>query len=214
MNSVTLDNISVGVVAQILPILSIFGQDLTNTFLRESLSWSDYIIFAVGPLGIIWVLTAILKTIGPEKLKKYIQNSYDEPLIEQALMSSTSSEVCELWNGREVVRLIRKAPRIREFFVINGELYDSKKIKDKYQDVDGYFKPRGDKILFFLSPCFQLTGYQTPEDSVQRSCLMGRGISHRISSLTWDRSRERKRHDGSACWPSFSRRGSSCFLLQ
>ncbi|QKX56837.1 uncharacterized protein TRUGW13939_03944 [Talaromyces rugulosus] len=83
MNLTTLDNVSIGVVAQILPIVGIFGQDLTNNFLREAVDCFDYVIFAVGPLGIIWVLTEILKTVGPNCLKKHIQNSEQEVVNEQ-----------------------------------------------------------------------------------------------------------------------------------
>lgn len=129
-----------------LRIISIFGQDLTNNFLRESLSSLDFVIFAVGPLGIIWVLTAILKTVGPTRLKKYILNTNDVASVEQDLMSSTSSEVCELWNGREVVRMIGR-PVIKEFFVLDGELCTSQDVKTARQ----YFRPKGNTGSFYQS---------------------------------------------------------------
>ena len=45
-------------------------------------------------------------------------NSFNTAVAEADPMSSTSNEVCELWNGREVVRCMGEAP-VREFLVLS-----------------------------------------------------------------------------------------------
>jgi hypothetical protein len=48
-------------------------------------------------------------------------------------MSSTSNEVCELWNGQEVVRVMGKGP-IREFIIMTPKPYDT--FLDLIGDID------------------------------------------------------------------------------
>jgi hypothetical protein len=128
------DSVSLLVIANILPyavtgilythaansyysfrLFGAFGQDYTNYYLSRSIDWPDWIVFAIGPLGVVWILSATIRALGPPFLKNAIGKGSEDPsLIEKDLMSSTSAEVCELWNGHNVVRLAAKG-EIQEF---------------------------------------------------------------------------------------------------
>ena len=69
------------------------------------MGWADNIILAIAPLGIITVIVSAIRVGGPSWLKAIIGRARENFAVTEAdLMSSTSEEVCELWNGREVVR--------------------------------------------------------------------------------------------------------------
>ncbi|PYH94644.1 hypothetical protein BO71DRAFT_483672 [Aspergillus ellipticus CBS 707.79] len=122
-NTSTTDNVSFTAISQILPLLGLFGQDLTNDFLRQSINIPDWILFSVGPLGVGWVIVAAIRVLGSRSLKNKIgKGPEDEALIEKDLMSSTSSAVCELWDGTDVVRIIGKAD-IQEFMLLGSRLW-------------------------------------------------------------------------------------------
>ncbi|OJJ98999.1 hypothetical protein ASPACDRAFT_1857462 [Aspergillus aculeatus ATCC 16872] len=112
-----IDNLSFGIIAQVLPLLGIFGQEQTGYFLSQAIDWPDYLLFAIGPLGVIWVLTATFRILGTQFMKsKFGRGSEESALIERELMSSTSSGTCELWNGTSVDRLSTQA-QIQEFWI-------------------------------------------------------------------------------------------------
>ncbi|KAE8370693.1 hypothetical protein BDV27DRAFT_151952 [Aspergillus caelatus] len=119
--SLSPDTVSLLVIANILPLFGAFGQDYTNYFLSRSIDWSDWIVFAVGPLGVVWILSATIRALGPPFLQDAIgKGSQDRSLVERDLMSSTSADVCELWNGHNVARLAAKG-EIHEFLrVLDG----------------------------------------------------------------------------------------------
>jgi len=87
-------------------------------FMSQSMGWADNIILAMGPLGIITAIVGAIRVGGPTWLKALIGRARENLAVAEAeLMSSTSHEVCELWNGREVVRCMGSAP-ISEFIVL------------------------------------------------------------------------------------------------
>ncbi|KAF5648445.1 ankyrin repeat [Fusarium tjaetaba] len=87
-------------------------------FLSQSMGWADCIILAVAPLGIIITIVSAIRVDGPAWLKAIIGRSRENlSSAEMELMSSTSQETCELWNGRDVVRCQGKAP-VTEFIYL------------------------------------------------------------------------------------------------
>ncbi|KAK1656521.1 hypothetical protein BDP55DRAFT_569211, partial [Colletotrichum godetiae] len=69
--------------------------------------WTDSISLAVAPLGIITNIVSAIRVGGPSRLKAVVtwrRARENLAAAEVELMSSTSEEVCELWNGHEVVR--------------------------------------------------------------------------------------------------------------
>jgi hypothetical protein len=88
-------------------------------FLSQSTGWADVIILAMAPLGIMTIIVSAIRVGGPSWLKAAIGRSRENLAVAEVdLMSSTSTEVCELWNGREIVRSMGSAP-VREFICIS-----------------------------------------------------------------------------------------------
>lgn len=93
-------------------------------FMSQSMGWADNFILAMAPLGIITAIVSAIRVGGPSWLKALIGRSRENLAVAEAdLMSSTSKDVCELWNGQEVVRCMGSA-EIVEFiclFPINSQ---------------------------------------------------------------------------------------------
>ncbi|KAK0726114.1 hypothetical protein B0H67DRAFT_480204, partial [Lasiosphaeris hirsuta] len=101
------------------------GDDFSNNLISDlapySVGWADNIILAVAPLGILTAIVSAIRVGGPSWLKTIIGRARENRAVaESELMSSTSHEVCELWNGQEVVRVMGAGP-IREFIVLTCE---------------------------------------------------------------------------------------------
>jgi hypothetical protein len=99
-------------------LLALFGEQVAKQFMSQSMGWADNFIFAMAPLGILTAIVGAIRVGGPMWLKAIIGRARENRAVaEQELMSSTSDEVCELWNRQQVVRLMGSAP-IREFICI------------------------------------------------------------------------------------------------
>lgn len=99
-------------------LLALFGERVTMQFLSQSMGWLDCIILAMGPLGIITTIVSAIRVDGPPWLKAIIGRSRENlSAAEMELMSSTSDETCELWNGSDVVRCQGVAP-VTEFICL------------------------------------------------------------------------------------------------
>jgi len=93
-------------------------------FMSQSMGWADNIILAMAPLGIITAIVGAIRVGGPSWLKAIIGRARENLAVaEMELMSSTSKEVCELWNGREVVRCMGSAP-VSEFICVLPERWE------------------------------------------------------------------------------------------
>ncbi|KAF5712779.1 ankyrin repeat [Fusarium mundagurra] len=112
------DDFSNNLFSDLAPLLALFGERVTMQFLSQSMGWADCIILAVAPLGIITTIVSAIRVDGPAWLKAIIGRSRENlSSAEMELMSSTSQETCELWNGRDVVRCQGKAP-VTEFICL------------------------------------------------------------------------------------------------
>ncbi|KAF1950249.1 hypothetical protein CC80DRAFT_520047 [Byssothecium circinans] len=90
-------------------------------FMSQSMGWADNITLAMAPLGIITTIVSAIRVGGPSWLKALIGRARENLAVAEAeLMSSTSEEVCELWNGQQVVRCMGSAP-IAEFICLLPE---------------------------------------------------------------------------------------------
>ena len=89
------------------PILALFGEQVARQFMSQSMSWMDNLIFAMAPLGVITAIVGAIRVAGPRSLKSVIGRAREhKATAEVELMSSTSHDVCELWNGQAVVRMM------------------------------------------------------------------------------------------------------------
>ena len=102
-------------------LLALFGERVTMQFMSQSTGWADNIILAMAPLGIITAIIGAIRVGGPTWLKTIIGRARESrAIVEAELMSSASKEVCELWNGQEIVRVMGAGP-IREFTILLPE---------------------------------------------------------------------------------------------
>ncbi|KAI9777862.1 MAG: hypothetical protein M1839_008539 [Geoglossum umbratile] len=74
------DDFSNNFATDLAPLLALFGENVAKQFMADSMGWKDNIIFAMAPEG--------------------------RGDVEVELMSSTSNDVCELWNGQSIVRVM------------------------------------------------------------------------------------------------------------
>lgn len=113
-------------------LLALFGERVTMQFISQAMGLSDCIILAMAPLGIITIIVAAIRVGGPSWLKALIGRATENlAAAELELMSSTSNEVCELWNGNDVVRCAGSAP-VWEFICLlptKGELPQDPKVE-------------------------------------------------------------------------------------
>ncbi|KAK0744843.1 hypothetical protein B0T21DRAFT_358546 [Apiosordaria backusii] len=101
-----------------------------------SLGWADNVILAMAPLGIVTIIVAAIRVGGPPWMKRVIGRGR-EPLAnaEMELMSSTSSDVCELWNGQGLVRVMGKGP-IHQFIILPSPSFEYKDVVSAELDSD------------------------------------------------------------------------------
>ncbi|KAK3348857.1 hypothetical protein B0T25DRAFT_581929 [Lasiosphaeria hispida] len=78
--------------------------DFSNNLFTDS---APLLALFVVPLGIITAIIGAIRVGGLSWLKTIIGRARESRVITEAeLMSFTSKEICELWNGQEIVRVI------------------------------------------------------------------------------------------------------------
>jgi hypothetical protein len=117
--------------------LALFGEQFARQFMSESLTWLDHLIFAMVPLGIVAAVTGAIRVQGPHIAKAFIGRARENrALVEFELMSSTSHEVGEAFNGKGIVRVMGK-PTIAEFLIFPREYHAAETFYDKPDGATG-----------------------------------------------------------------------------
>ncbi|KAI5779884.1 hypothetical protein DFH27DRAFT_585703 [Peziza echinospora] len=99
------DDFSNNLFSDLAPLLSLFGEQFAKQYMRASMGWIDNVIFALAPLGILTAITCAIRVGGSPWLRSLVGRARESRAsVELELMSSTSEEVCELWNGHDLVR--------------------------------------------------------------------------------------------------------------
>ncbi|KAK4126794.1 hypothetical protein N657DRAFT_653213 [Parathielavia appendiculata] len=109
--------------SDLVPLLTLFGEQVTKQFLSLSMGWAGNILLAMGPLRILTIDVGVIRVGGVTGLKAIIGRVLGpekRPTAEMELLSSTSLEVCELWTGREIVRL-RGQPQMSLPIIITAD---------------------------------------------------------------------------------------------
>ena len=89
------------------PVLALFGEQVAKQFMSQSRSWLEDVIFAMAPLGVITAIIGAVRVGGPNWFKVAVGRAGESRVVvEIELKSSTSHEVCELWNGEAIVRVM------------------------------------------------------------------------------------------------------------
>ena len=80
-------------------------------YMSQSIGWEDCVVLAMCPLGIITIIISAIRVGGPKLLKAMVGRARENmAMAEMELMSSTSQEICEMYNGQGIVRCQGVAP--------------------------------------------------------------------------------------------------------
>jgi hypothetical protein len=112
------EDFSNNVFSDLAPLLTLFGEQVAKQFMSQSMGWADDVVFAMAPLGIITAIVGAIRVGGPMWLKAIIGRARENRAVaEVELMSSTSHDVCELWNGQSIVRMMGSSPILGLIYV-------------------------------------------------------------------------------------------------
>jgi ankyrin repeat domain-containing protein 50 len=124
------DDFSNNLFTDLTPVISLFGEEPTKQFLSESLTMLDYLISAMGPLGILTIVISAIRVRGGSSLRAFIGRA-QEGLgnVESEVCSSTSRDICEMYNKGGIARVFGR-PRMIEL------VYDPNATADEFVDED------------------------------------------------------------------------------
>lgn len=127
------DTLANNFISDFAPLLSLFGQQPSTQFMSQSVGLADNIMFAMAPLGVLVIVTSAIRVAGHNGLRNLIgRASESKGSIEVELLSSTSEEVCEVWEGDKTGRVVRTQGR-REIVALlyeGNNVYDFKKAQE------------------------------------------------------------------------------------
>ncbi|RSL47327.1 hypothetical protein CEP54_013441 [Fusarium duplospermum] len=93
--------------SDLAPLLTLLGEKVTMQYISQATGPLDCIVLALAPLGIITIMVSAIRVGGPTILKAIVGRAKENmAAAELELMSSTSREVCELFNGQNIVRCL------------------------------------------------------------------------------------------------------------
>lgn len=99
--------------------------------MSESLTWLDHVLFAMVPFGIVAAITGAIRVQGPHIAKAFIGRIRENrALVEYELMSSTSHEVGEAFNGKGIVRVMGQ-PKIADFLIFPEKYEETEKVNEE-----------------------------------------------------------------------------------
>ncbi|KAL7914158.1 hypothetical protein GGI35DRAFT_236669 [Trichoderma velutinum] len=123
------------------PIIALFGERVVMQFMSQAMGIADCILLAVAPIGAITTVVSAIRVAGPAWLKSFIGRARENlSAAEIDVMSSTSKEACELWNGHGVVRCPGSAD-IYQFICLlpegsNAESLSQKDVRIRYKKLE------------------------------------------------------------------------------
>ncbi|KAF5009881.1 hypothetical protein FDECE_3932 [Fusarium decemcellulare] len=102
-----LSDFSNDLATDLAPLLTLFGDAVTKQYLSESTSFLDYLIFAMGPIGVLTAIVSTIRICGHSSLRAFVGRSQEgEGTIEAELCTSTSRDVSELFNRGGIARVL------------------------------------------------------------------------------------------------------------
>ena len=108
------DDFSNNLATDLAPFASLFGEKVTMQYLSESITMLDYFIFAMAPMGILTAVVSAIRVCGSPSLRAFIGRAQEGGgNAEAELCSSTSRDVCELYNNGGITRVFGR-PKILE----------------------------------------------------------------------------------------------------
>jgi len=114
VNADELSDFSNNLATDLGPLLILFGEAITRQYLSESTTFLDYFIFAMAPIGILTAIISAIRVCGHSSLRAFIGRSQEgDGVVEAELCTSTSRDVCELFNRGGITRVLGR-PKILE----------------------------------------------------------------------------------------------------
>lgn len=108
------DDFSNNLATDLAPFLALFGEQTTKQYLSESITVLDYYIFSIAPIGILTAVISAIRVCGSPSLRAFIGRAQEGGGDAEAeLCSSTSRDVCELYNNGGIARVFGR-PKILE----------------------------------------------------------------------------------------------------
>ncbi|KAK2753345.1 hypothetical protein FQN55_003474 [Onygenales sp. PD_40] len=108
------DGFANNLATDLTPLIALFGEAPTKQYLSECLTTIDIVIFAIAPLGIITSLVSAIRVCGTAPIRAFIGRAQEgRGVAEAELCTSTSREVCELYNNGGVARVFGR-PKLLE----------------------------------------------------------------------------------------------------
>lgn len=118
VNASGLDDFSNNLASDLGPLLSLLGEAATIQYLSESTKFIDYFIFAMAPIGIISTVTAVIRLCGNSALRAFIGKAQEgESTVEAELCTSTSADVCELFDKGGITRVLGRSDIIEIVYI-------------------------------------------------------------------------------------------------
>src|SRR3569833_1240837 len=118
-----LDDFSNNLASDLGPLLALFGDAVTKQYLSECTTWVDYLIFAVAPLGLLTAVVSVIRACGDSSLRAFIGRAQEgDGVVEAELCTSTSRDVCELFNKGGITRVLGR-PKILEIMKYRNDAY-------------------------------------------------------------------------------------------
>ncbi|PGH09675.1 hypothetical protein AJ79_05641 [Helicocarpus griseus UAMH5409] len=103
------------------PFISLLGEQPTRQFLSESITFWDYFIFSMAPLGILTIVVSVIRVRGGPSLRAFIGRAQEGAgTTEAELCSSTSRDVCELYNNSGIARVFGRPKLLQISFEENA----------------------------------------------------------------------------------------------
>lgn len=116
-----LTDFSNNLATDIAPLLVLFGESMTRQYLGESTSFLDYFIFAMAPIGLLTAVVSAIRVCGHSSLRAFIGRSQEgDGVVEAELCTSTSRDVCELFNRGGITRVLGR-PNILELVYLSPD---------------------------------------------------------------------------------------------
>ncbi|RPA76684.1 ankyrin [Ascobolus immersus RN42] len=108
------DDFTENLSTDLAPLIALFGENPTKQYLSECVNFTDVFIFAMAPLGILTAIVSAIRVAGTAGLRAFIGRAKEGGgQAEAELCSSTSREVCELYNNGGIARVFGR-PKLLE----------------------------------------------------------------------------------------------------
>jgi ankyrin repeat protein len=89
------------------PLIALFGEQVSKQFLSQSLGLAGSVLFAMAPLGIITGVVSAIRLSGYTWLRAIVGRAAEtRGAAGLELTPATSGDICELWDGNSVVRIL------------------------------------------------------------------------------------------------------------